>query len=153
MRTLGNVLWHFPFGGFLVASVTGVVGLLFVSTVIAAPVGLGILEIAKYLLGPFTQAMVPETELAVERSSKTKAYFAIATALYLPFGIFIASCVLLQAFFGAISLFGIPVAVVSWRSVPSILNPVGKRCVRRAIAEGLQARRDQQELDRIESAL
>ena len=56
MRALGNVLWHFLFLGFLSATVTYLLGLLLTATVIAAPIGLGVMELGKFMYLPFGRA-------------------------------------------------------------------------------------------------
>jgi len=43
MRTLGNILWHVPFLGFLSALGTFIIGGLLTITVVGAPIGLGLL--------------------------------------------------------------------------------------------------------------
>ena len=49
MKTLGNILWHVPFLGFLTALGTFLVGGLLVITVIGAPLGLGLIQLSKFL--------------------------------------------------------------------------------------------------------
>jgi len=58
MRTLGNILWHVPFLGFLTALVTFLFGGLLVIPVIGAPIGLGLIQFSKFLLAPFSFAMI-----------------------------------------------------------------------------------------------
>ena len=48
MAALGNVLWHIPFLGFMNAIFTYLVGLLLTITVIAAPIGLGLMETGSF---------------------------------------------------------------------------------------------------------
>ena len=38
MRTLGNVLWHFPFFGFVTATLYWLFGALLTITIVAAPI-------------------------------------------------------------------------------------------------------------------
>ena len=54
MRTLGNILWHIPFLGFLSALGTFLIGGLMVITIIGAPLGLGLIQLSKFLLSPFS---------------------------------------------------------------------------------------------------
>ena len=44
MRTLGNIIWNIPFLGFVTAALVFLIGLLFVVTIIAAPIGLGLIQ-------------------------------------------------------------------------------------------------------------
>ena len=63
MRTLGNIIWHFPFFGFVTAIGTFFVGVFFLFTIIGAPIGLGIIQFSKFLLTPFSSAMIDKSEL------------------------------------------------------------------------------------------
>ena len=49
MKTIGNILWHFPFFGFVTAICTWLFGAILTATVIAAPIGLGLMEYGKLL--------------------------------------------------------------------------------------------------------
>ena len=48
-----NILWHFPFFGFLFALFYALFGAILCCTVILYPVGLGFFQIARFLLTPF----------------------------------------------------------------------------------------------------
>ena len=66
MKTLGNIIWHFPFFGFVTAIANYLTGLLLVMTVVAAPVGFGVMELGKFLLWPFGNAIVNKNQLNIE---------------------------------------------------------------------------------------
>ena len=68
MRTLGNILWHFPFFGFVTAIFYWLLGLLLTVLVVTAPLGLGLMEFGKFLFAPFGRAMVSKTDLKVSRT-------------------------------------------------------------------------------------
>lgn len=63
MRALGNVLWHIPFLGFLTALVVLLLGLVLTASIVAAPIGLGLIQYAKFLFWPFGNAMVSKSDL------------------------------------------------------------------------------------------
>lgn len=63
MRTLGNIIWNIPFLGFVTAALVFLIGLLFVVTIIAAPIGLGLIQYSKFLLLPFSYDMVSKSEI------------------------------------------------------------------------------------------
>jgi uncharacterized membrane protein YccF (DUF307 family) len=138
MRTLGNILWHIPFLGFVDAIIVYLFGLLLTITVIAAPVGLGLMEYGKFLFFPFGHAMVSKTDLNIKQNELWKVYSTIVMILYLPFGIILA----ILAVFHVVALFftivGIPVALVVAKSLCTYLNPVNKKCVPSAVAEELE---------------
>jgi len=77
MRTLGNILWHFPSFGFVSAILVYLLGLILTATVIAAPIGLGLMEFDKFLFVPFGHAMVNKSTLNIEQNRAWKTYSTI----------------------------------------------------------------------------
>lgn len=148
MRTLGNILWHFPFLGFLNAIIIYIFGALLTITVIAAPIGLGLMEYAKFLLAPFSSAMVSKADLNAEQNPLWKAYSTLVLILYLPFGILLCLVTILQIACLCFTLIGIPVAIILAKSLGTYLNPVNKKCVHRAVANELQRRKGQAEIEK-----
>lgn len=143
MRTLGNVLWHFPCFGFLSALYSFILGVVFYITVIGAPIGLGLMEYAKFLLAPFSQAMVSKADLGQEATQAWKVLSVIAFILYLPFGLIACLVSAVQIAFLFISIVGIPVALVLAKSLHVCLNPINKKCVPQAVADELERRKAQ----------
>ena len=62
MKTLGNILWHFPFFGFITSLFTAILGLFFLATIVGIPIGLGLLQHSKFLLTPFSSRMIPDSK-------------------------------------------------------------------------------------------
>lgn len=129
MRIIGNILWHIPFLGFLNALFAFVLGGLLTITVVAAPIGLGLMQYSKFLLLPFSYDMVTVSELGIRQNPIWRVYSTVIMVLYLPFGIIAFLCGLLQAVALTLTLVGIPAALVIIKSLPTYLNPVGKKCV------------------------
>lgn len=148
MKTLGNILWHFPFLGFISATIVYLFGLLFTATVIAAPVGLGLMEFGKFLFAPFGHAMVSKSDLKIEQNKAWKTYSTIVMILYFPLGLFFAIVGILQVIGLCISIVGIPVALVIAKSLGTYLNPVNKKCVSSAVAAELERRKGQAEVEK-----
>ena len=96
MRTFGNILWHVPFLGFASAILVYLFGLLLTATVVAAPIGLGLIEFGKFLFAPFGHAMVRKSDLNIQQNDAWKAYSTIIMVLYLPFGICLAFLAVFQ---------------------------------------------------------
>jgi uncharacterized membrane protein YccF (DUF307 family) len=140
MKTLGNILWYFPFLGFIDAIAVYLLGLILTATVIAAPIGLGLMEFGKFLFAPFGHAMVSKSDLNIEQNQLWKAYSTIIMFIYLPFGLILAALAVVQVFFLFISIIGIPVALVVAKSLGTFLNPVNKKCVRSAVADALRGK-------------
>lgn len=147
MRTLGNILWHIPFLGFVSAFITFVIGILLTVTIIAAPVGVGLIEYSKFLLAPFGKVMVSKNDLNIERNSAWKAYSTLIMIIYFPFGLIFAIISIFQIVGMAITIVGIPVAIVMAKSLGTTLNPVNKKCVSVAIVDEMQRRKAVEAID------
>jgi uncharacterized membrane protein YccF (DUF307 family) len=148
MRTLGNILWHVPFLGFLTAAFYWLLGLLLTLLVVTAPLGLGLMEFGKFLLAPFGNEMVSKASLNVKQNPVWEAYSTIVMILYLPFGVLFVILNALQVFALCFSIVGIPVALVIAKSLGTVLNPVNKVCVPSAVAEEMARRNASAALDR-----
>ncbi len=148
MRTLGNVLWHIPFLGFLTAAFYWLLGLLLPLLVVTAPLGLGLMEFGKFLLAPFGNEMVSKASLNVKQNPVWEAYSTIVMILYLPFGVVFVILNAIQVFALCFSIVGIPVALVIAKSLGTVLNPVNKVCVPSAVAEEMARRNASAALDR-----
>ena len=146
MRTLGNILWHFPFFGFVTAIFYWLLGALLTVTIVAAPIGLGLMEFGKFLFAPFGHAMVSKSELKVEQNAAWKTYSTIVMILYLPFGVIGLLLSVVQIAALCVTIVGIPIALVIAKSLGTILNPVNKKCVHAAVVEELDRRRAQGEI-------
>lgn len=144
MRLLGNILWHVPFMGFVTAFLTFILGLLLTITVLAAPIGLGLIQFSKFLLAPFSYSMVSKTELDIRQNPVWKTYSFLITLLYLPFGLILTIINIVQLVGLFVSIAGIPVAIVLAKSLGTYLNPVNKVCVPVGVHNVLQQERDEQ---------
>ena len=136
MRALANIfLWRVPFLGFVTAGATFLIGVLMMATVIAAPIGLGLVEYSKFLLAPFSRAMVDKTERGEMSNTFWQAYSAVIRILYFPVGLVLAISATIQAVTLCSTIIGIPLAIVVLKSVGTFFNPVNKRCVSNAEAD------------------
>ncbi|HRR19080.1 MAG TPA: YccF domain-containing protein, partial [Ignavibacteriales bacterium] len=133
MRTLGNILWHVPFLGFLSALGTFLIGGLLVITVIGAPLGLGLIQLSKFLLTPFSSAMISKKDLKADQNKLWQTFGIIVRILYFPFGLFLAVVTVFQIAGLFITIIGIPVALVLAKSLGTYFNPVNKTCVPKAV--------------------
>lgn len=144
MKTLGNILWHFPFFGFVLAILVSLFGFLLTITVVAAPIGLGLIELGKFLFWPFGNSMVNKNELNVEQNKAWKAYSTIVMVLYFPFGLLFTIIAIFQVVGLFITIIGIPAALVVAKCLGTYLNPVNKKCVPSAVTDELEKRKAQQ---------
>lgn len=148
MRTLGNILWYFPFFGFINAIMFFLLGSLLVLTVFAAPLGLGLIQYSKFLFAPFSWSMVSKDDLNVESNPAWEAYSTIIMILWIPFGIVFSLITITQIVGLAISIVGIPVALVLAKSLRTIFNPVDMICVPAVVAQEVQRRKDEDAINR-----
>lgn len=148
MRTLGNIWWHIPCCGFLFAGIISLFGFLLTLTVIAAPIGLGLLQLGKFLLWPFGHAMIKKTDIQAVQNPIWKTYSTIVMIVYLPFGIAFTGLGVLYITAMYITIIGIPVGAVVANSLGTILNPVNKVCVHYTVADALKLQKAKEALEK-----
>lgn len=146
MRTLGNIIWHIPFLGFINAILVYIFGVILTATIIASPIGLGLMEYGKFLFAPFSYSMVSKAELNIEQNTAWKTYSLIIRILYFPFGLVMAFFAIFQVAFLFITIIGIPIALVVAKSLGTYFNPVNKKCVPIAVTQELDRRKGQEQV-------
>ena len=123
MRLLGNILWHFPCFGFVTSLFSFLAGILLTVTVVGAPIGLGLIQYAKFALAPYSYSMIDKRELHPNKSGNIlyAILCLIVRILYFPLGVlfFLISMILIVFIIGRTLLFGDPVA--GWPSMACIL--------------------------------
>ena len=144
MKTLGNIIWHIPFLGFVNAIVVYLLGLILTATVIAAPIGLGLMEYGKFLFWPFGNAMISKKDLNLKQNPAWKTYSTIVMVLYFPFGLILAIFAVFQVVGLFLSIIGIPAALVVAKSLGTYLNPINKKCMHSAIADEIERKKAQE---------
>lgn len=140
MRTLGNILWHIPFLGFLSAFATFIIGGLLVISIIGAPLGLGLIQLSKFLLTPFSSSMISKKDLKADQNKLWQTFGIIVRILYFPFGLLLAIVTVFQIVGLFITIVGIPVAIILAKSLGTYFNPVNKISVSRAVADEVAKR-------------
>jgi uncharacterized membrane protein YccF (DUF307 family) len=148
MRTLGNILWHFPFLGFLTALWTFLIGLFLVITIAGMPVGLGLIQFSRFLLTPFSMSMIPKSDLKPNQNLVWRFFQIIVRILYFPVGLVLSVIVICQMIGLVLSIVGFPVALVLAKSLGTFFNPVNKICVPIEVENELHQRKARQRVDR-----
>lgn len=145
MKTFGNIIWHFPFLGFILSFIYAICGLLWCITIIGIPLGLGLFQLSLFTLAPFSQRLVSRQDLEMltgeKQGSLVKAWFLIIRILYLPFGLLAAIGSIIHIIAQFISIIGIPCGIVESKALSTIFNPVNKKCVPIAVAEEIERRK------------
>jgi uncharacterized membrane protein YccF (DUF307 family) len=148
MRTLGNILWHVPFLGFLNALATFLIGALFVITIIGAPIGFGLIQLSKFLLTPFSSGMINKRDMKPDQNKAWRTFGIIVRILYFPIGLFLAVLTVFQIAGLFVTIIGIPVALVLAKSLGTFFNPVNKICVTKAVADEVASRKARTQVDK-----
>lgn len=145
MRTFGNIIWHFPFFGFMRALCYAIVGLFWCITIIGIPIGLGLFQMALFMLAPFTHELVTQKDMEIltgeRQNTGVKAWFIVVRILYFPVGLLLAICSIFTIASEFLSLIGIPCGLVEAKALSAIFNPVNKKCVPLAVAQEIQRRK------------
>ncbi len=142
MAALGNVIW-FVFFGWWNALLDVLAGILFSITVIGIPIGKSLFQYAKLMALPFGKVIVKETDIkGVENvSAVRRAGGVIANIIWLPFGLIMYVGMIVEAIVMAITIIGIPVAVVLVRSAKFIIWPIGAKVITKQEGEAIQMER------------
>ena len=122
MRLLGNILWHFPCFGFVTSLFSFLAGILLTVTVVGAPIGLGLIQYAKFALAPYSYSMIDKRELHPNKSGNI--LYAIL-------------CLIVR----------MPMAIPYAKSLSTFFNPVGKVCVPVAVMDELERRKAEKQVD------
>jgi len=153
MRTLGNILWWFPCFGFINSIICFVCGGILIVTVIGAPLGYGLLQLGKFYLAPFTQAMIDEKSLNgnIKHSGAWNTLSMIAFIIYIPVGIIVCIISIFQIIALCITIILIPIAVPIAKSLSTFFNPIGKICVSVSVRDMLEAHKAQKICDQYQN--
>lgn len=155
MKTFLNIIWHIPFLGFVFSLAYLLLGIVMCITVIGIPIGLGLFQLSRFFLAPFTHEMVSKSDLALvtgeRHSTAGKVFSIIARILY-----FIPGCIYALSTIGVIiaeflSLIGIPCGIVWAKSLGTIFNPVDKVCVSDELAAKINLAKSGQEIAPVNS--
>ncbi|MCR2046480.1 zinc-ribbon domain-containing protein [Acetatifactor muris] len=139
MSALGNIIW-FIFGGWWNFLLYGFLGLLFSITIIGIPIGKALFQYAKLMVFPFGKVIIKETELKGKENVAgiRRVGGVIANLLWLPVGIALFIGNILLAVGTALTIIGIPVAIVLVRSATFLIWPVGAKVITKEQAEILR---------------
>lgn len=152
MRTLGNIIWHFPFFGWVFSLCYAIGGLFWCITIIGIPLGLGLFQLSLFTLAPFSYRLVSRTDLELLTGEKQDAFMKswsiLIRILYFPFGLLMAFSTVLVIGAEFLTLIGIPFGLVFAKALSTIFNPINKKCVPRVVAEEIERRKGNNTLNK-----
>jgi uncharacterized membrane protein YccF (DUF307 family) len=121
LRVVGNILWLI-LGGIWMAVGYSIAGLIMFVTIIGIPFGIQAFKLAGFSLWPFGRVMVRKTRPGTGSLLGNILWFIFA-------GFWLALGHLVSALFFALTIIGIPFAVVSIRLAEAALLPFGREVV------------------------
>ena len=121
MKTLLNIIW-FIFGGFWLALGYIFFGIIACILVVTLPAGVACFRIANYVLWPFGREVVPAPGAGAMSGVSNVIWFLVA-------GLWLAISHITTAFFQAITIIGIPLAIANIKMIPVTCFPFGKQIV------------------------
>ncbi|GAA4655575.1 YccF domain-containing protein [Arthrobacter cryoconiti] len=122
MKTILNLVW-LVFGGFWLALGYFFAGVLCCILIVTIPWGIASFRIAGYALWPFGRTVVEKPGGSGLASTLGNVIWLLVA------GIWIAIGHLTSAFFMAITIIGIPLAIANVKMIPISLMPLGKEIV------------------------
>ncbi|MCM1187658.1 MAG: hypothetical protein NC251_13975 [Lachnoclostridium sp.] len=142
MALLGNILWFIFFGWWSFLGY-GLLGILWCITIIGIPIGKALFQYAKLMAFPFGKVIIRETDLKGKENVSTirRVGGIIANILWLPFGIITFIANIGAMIVCAITIIGIPFAVVIARSSIFLLWPIGAKVITKEEADALKMQR------------
>jgi len=137
--TLGNIIW-FIFAGWWNFLVYAFCGCVCYITVIGIPIGKALFQYAKLMVLPYGKVIVRETDIKGKENvaAVRQVGGVIANLIWLPIGVILFICNVFLMIGAAVSIIGIPVAVVIARSSTFLIWPVGARVITKEEAEVLR---------------
>lgn len=90
MHIVANIIWLVPFLGVFIALLTFLLGSFLTLLVIPAPIGLGLIQLAKFELAPFSYEMINKKNLHAPKNTVWNTFSTIIMIMYFPLGLFIA---------------------------------------------------------------
>lgn len=138
IKQIGNIIWLFLCLGFIPALNALFFGAILCCTIVMAPVGLGLIEIGKFYLAPFSRSLVYKDSLKRRRSSSIwNAFSVILLLIYIPFGIIQCCCLAISIAICFVSIYCIPLIIPALKSIEAIFNPIGIICVSDEVKDAL----------------
>jgi len=124
-------------------------GILLTVTVVGAPIGLGLIQYAKFALAPYSYSMIDKRELHPNKSGNIlyAILCLIVRILYFPLGVLFFLWGIAQVVVMCCTIVLLPMAIPYAKSLSTFFNPVGKVCVPVAVMDELERRKAEKEVD------
>ncbi len=129
MKKIDLFLWHFPSLGFINASITFLLGVVFIATVVGIPLGKGLIQYSIYLFNPVKYEIgnVPAAE--IDHNQHWQDFSLFVNMFYFPFSLILAVLTFAQFVILSLTFTGFPLAKSMLKQLRTCFNPVDKKCV------------------------
>ena len=143
MSLLGNIIW-FVLGGWWNFLLFALLGGIFCITIIGIPIGKALFQYAKLMALPFGKVIMKETDIKGKENVSVVRRLGgtIANIIWFPIGAIGFLLSIAEIIACAITIIGIPVAIVIARSCTFLLWPVGAKVVTQEQAETIRIERN-----------
>ena len=121
VKTLLNLIWLI-FGGIWLSLGYIFFGIIACILVVTLPAGVACFKIANYVLWPFGREVVPAPGAGAMSGVSNVIWFLVA-------GLWLAIIHITTAFFQAITIIGIPLAIANLKLIPITCFPFGKMVI------------------------
>ena len=153
MRSFGNILW-FVFGGWYLALMWLIGGLLFAISIIGLPLTRAALEMAKLSAFPFGKDVIHVRELDEKEVSATTATTGTIGFIFnilwaISFGWILFLAYIFAGVLSCLTILLIPFGLQSFKLAGISFWPVGRRVVTKEVAQMVRERAANKQLDKI----
>ena len=144
MRFVGNLLWFVVFGGWAGGLVLVLLGCVCMITIVGIPFGIACFRISRFAFFPFGKALVSVEEVGGERLGGTW----LMNFLWCVFCGFWLSCsAAIAGLACCFTIIGIPFGIAWFNISKAAFAPLGKKVVRKEIADAVERRKLDAELE------
>lgn len=130
MVALFNMIW-FLFFGFWTSILMFLLGVLMCITIVGIPVGKSLFQLSKLNAFPYGKVIIRETQLQGRNNVSVIRQLGglILNTLWFPVGLILTLMYFIMGIVAAITIVGIPVAILYFKMAQFVLFPIGAKVI------------------------
>jgi len=130
MVALFNMIW-FLFFGFWTSILMFLLGVLMCITIVGIPVGKSLFQLSKLNAFPYGKVIIRETQLKGRNNVSVIRQLGglILNTLWFPVGLILTLMYFIMGIVAAITIVGIPVAILYFKMAQFVLFPIGAKVI------------------------
>lgn len=135
MVTLFNMIW-FIFFGFWTSVLTFFLGVLMCITIVGIPIGKSLFQLSKLNGFPYGKVIIRETQLKGRKRVSIIRQLGglLLNILWFPIGFILTMMYFLMAIVAALTIVGLPVAILYFKIGQFVLFPIGAKVITKKAA-------------------